>query len=344
MAVGFTVRHADSTVRRLRSSGLLSGKRCGTTPAGVRLRLRSPIELLESVDAARDPPTGGGDPSCEDHACVPEVPARTKGTGAPCTQRVGTKIIDRQSNCHRAQQHSEEQPRTAEESMDSGNLVAVARQTSTPDTDRQRPAARQRSLNRHGESERGFSETPRQLSFLRNRTTGARLLGGPSRTGHHPARDRRRDASSRTGRRRRHARRMRGNGAAKTFLGYGPDHGYVLGTAIARHDYQKRGLDVDADEICQRRGQIRTPAASARSFRRFAVAVLRSVYQVYVDTAVMVGRAGICLRAMEPMSTRMPRGERIRPTAADRSGPRTSSCASRSIDGSVMDRASMAAG
>lgn len=83
-------------------------------------------------------------------------------------------------------------------------------------------------------------------------------------------------------------------GAAETFRGYGPDHGYgFLRDAIARHDYQERGLDVDADEIFVSDGAKSDTGCIGEIFSDDStVAVCDPVYPVYVDTAVMSGRAG----------------------------------------------------
>ncbi|HIT32788.1 MAG TPA: LL-diaminopimelate aminotransferase [Candidatus Enterenecus stercoripullorum] len=78
------------------------------------------------------------------------------------------------------------------------------------------------------------------------------------------------------------------------FHGYGPEQGYdFLRQAIARQDYQARGVQVDPDEIfvsdgaksdCGNMGDIFGPDN--------IVAVCDPVYPVYVDANAMAGRAG----------------------------------------------------
>ena len=82
--------------------------------------------------------------------------------------------------------------------------------------------------------------------------------------------------------------------SAATFHGYGPDQGYAfLRDKIAMYDYNRRGIEVSADEIfisdgaksdTGNIGDILSAAAK--------VAVTDPVYPVYVDTNVMAGRAG----------------------------------------------------
>ena len=82
--------------------------------------------------------------------------------------------------------------------------------------------------------------------------------------------------------------------SAATFHGYGPEQGYAfLRDKIAMYDYNRRGIEVSADEIfisdgaksdTGNIGDILSAAAK--------VAVTDPVYPVYVDTNVMAGRAG----------------------------------------------------
>ncbi|RXI24281.1 MAG: LL-diaminopimelate aminotransferase [Candidatus Amulumruptor caecigallinarius] len=82
--------------------------------------------------------------------------------------------------------------------------------------------------------------------------------------------------------------------SAATFHGYGPEQGYAfLRYKIAMYDYNRRGIEVSADEIfisdgaksdTGNIGDILSAAAK--------VAVTDPVYPVYVDTNVMAGRAG----------------------------------------------------
>ncbi|MFT5303042.1 MAG: LL-diaminopimelate aminotransferase [Mariniblastus sp.] len=79
-----------------------------------------------------------------------------------------------------------------------------------------------------------------------------------------------------------------------TFRGYGPEQGYgFLREAIAKNDYQDRGIDVSADEIFVSDG---SKCDSGNLLDIFGddnvIAVLDPVYPVYVDTNVMAGNTG----------------------------------------------------
>jgi len=83
-------------------------------------------------------------------------------------------------------------------------------------------------------------------------------------------------------------------GARETFRGYGPEQGYdFLREAIARHDYQARGAQVEPDEVFVSDG---SKCDSGNILDIFGtqnrVAVIDPVYPVYVDTNVMAGRTG----------------------------------------------------
>ena len=79
-----------------------------------------------------------------------------------------------------------------------------------------------------------------------------------------------------------------------TFRGYGPEQGYdFLREAIAKHDFQARGADVQPDEVFVSDGA----KCDTGNFQEIfsldcKVAVTDPVYPVYVDTNVMAGRAG----------------------------------------------------
>jgi len=81
---------------------------------------------------------------------------------------------------------------------------------------------------------------------------------------------------------------------AKTFRGYCPEQGYdFLREAIARGDYQKRGVDIRPDEIFVSDGAKSDCANIGDIFALDnKVAVCDPVYPVYVDTNAMAGRAG----------------------------------------------------
>ena len=79
-----------------------------------------------------------------------------------------------------------------------------------------------------------------------------------------------------------------------TFRGYGPEQGYeFLREAIAKNDYQDRGVEVHADEIFVSDG---SKCDSGNLIDIFGsdnrIAVLDPVYPVYVDTNVMAGHTG----------------------------------------------------
>ena len=83
-------------------------------------------------------------------------------------------------------------------------------------------------------------------------------------------------------------------GHRETFRGYGPEQGYAfLREAIAKHDFQSRGVDIEPDEIFVSDG---SKCDSGNLLDIFGtdnrVAVLDPVYPVYVDTNVMAGKTG----------------------------------------------------
>lgn len=83
-------------------------------------------------------------------------------------------------------------------------------------------------------------------------------------------------------------------GEAETFRGYGPEAGYAfLREAIAKHDFQARGVDISADEIFVSDGAKSDTGSIGDIFGiDNVVAVCDPVYPVYVDTNAMAGRAG----------------------------------------------------
>lgn len=80
----------------------------------------------------------------------------------------------------------------------------------------------------------------------------------------------------------------------ETFQGYGPDQGFpFLRDAIARHDYQARGIDVSADEIFISDGSKCDTGNILDIFGSDnTIAITDPVYPVYVDTNVMAGHTG----------------------------------------------------
>ncbi|MDA3925566.1 MAG: LL-diaminopimelate aminotransferase [Kiritimatiellae bacterium] len=84
----------------------------------------------------------------------------------------------------------------------------------------------------------------------------------------------------------------------KTFRGYGPEQGYsFLREAIATNDFQARGADIAADEIFVSDGAKCDSGNIQELFSdKISIAVSDPVYPVYVDTNVMAGRTGKCVR------------------------------------------------
>lgn len=83
-------------------------------------------------------------------------------------------------------------------------------------------------------------------------------------------------------------------GRRESFHGYGPEQGYdFLRNAIAAHDFQARGLQVDADEIFISDG---SKCDTGNILDIFGagnkIAITDPVYPVYVDTNVMAGNTG----------------------------------------------------
>ncbi|MFZ4766982.1 MAG: LL-diaminopimelate aminotransferase, partial [Roseimicrobium sp.] len=83
-------------------------------------------------------------------------------------------------------------------------------------------------------------------------------------------------------------------GVRETFHGYGPEQGYdFLRQAIAKHDYQARGLNVDESEIFISDGSKCDTGNILDIFGAGnTIAITDPVYPVYVDTNVMAGNTG----------------------------------------------------
>lgn len=86
-------------------------------------------------------------------------------------------------------------------------------------------------------------------------------------------------------------------GHKETFHGYGPEQGYpFLREAIAKHDFQERGVEITPDEIFISDGAKSDCGNIGDIFSvDNVVAVCDPVYPVYVDTNAMAGRAGVYL-------------------------------------------------
>lgn len=80
----------------------------------------------------------------------------------------------------------------------------------------------------------------------------------------------------------------------ETFHGYGPEQGYpFLIEAIREHNYTKRGIKIDSDEIFVSDGSKSDTGNIQEIFGLDnKVAITDPVYPVYLDTNVMAGRTG----------------------------------------------------
>ena len=86
--------------------------------------------------------------------------------------------------------------------------------------------------------------------------------------------------------------------SSRTFHGYGPEQGYpFLRETIAKNDFQDRGAEISANEIFVSDGAKCDSGNIQELFSsKISVAVSDPVYPVYVDTNVMAGRTGGCVR------------------------------------------------
>lgn len=84
--------------------------------------------------------------------------------------------------------------------------------------------------------------------------------------------------------------------SAATFKGYGPEQGYdFLRDAIAKHDYQSRGVRISPDEIFVSDGSKCDTGNIQEVFGgNNIIAICDPVYPVYADTTVMSGKTGAC--------------------------------------------------
>lgn len=81
---------------------------------------------------------------------------------------------------------------------------------------------------------------------------------------------------------------------SETFHGYGPEQGYsFLTEKIAEHDYRRRGIKIDPDEIFISDGA-KSDTGNIGDILAVSnkIAVTDPVYPVYIDTNVMAGRGG----------------------------------------------------
>ena len=85
---------------------------------------------------------------------------------------------------------------------------------------------------------------------------------------------------------------------SQTFRGYGPEQGYdFLRQAIAKHDFQARGANINADDIFVSDGAKCDTGNIQELFAQdLRLAIPDPVYPVYVDSNVMAGRSGKYVR------------------------------------------------
>ena len=79
------------------------------------------------------------------------------------------------------------------------------------------------------------------------------------------------------------------------FRGYGPEHGYdFLREAILKNDFLPRGIHLDIDEIFVNDGA-KSDTGNIQELIRWdnSIGVTDPIYPVYIDSNVMIGRAGV---------------------------------------------------
>ena len=84
-------------------------------------------------------------------------------------------------------------------------------------------------------------------------------------------------------------------GTAEGFRGYGPEQGYdFLREAILKNDFLPRGIHLDIDEIFINDGA-KSDTGNIQELIRWdnSIGVTDPIYPVYIDSNVMIGRAGI---------------------------------------------------
>ena len=80
-----------------------------------------------------------------------------------------------------------------------------------------------------------------------------------------------------------------------TFRGYGPEHGYdFLREAIIKNDFLPRGIHLDPNEIFINDGA-KSDTGNIQELVRWdnSIGVTDPLYPVYIDSNVMIGRAGV---------------------------------------------------
>ena len=84
-------------------------------------------------------------------------------------------------------------------------------------------------------------------------------------------------------------------GTAEGFRGYGPEQGYsFLREAILKNDFLSRGIHLDLDEIFVNDGA-KSDTGNIQELVRWdnSIGVTDPIYPVYIDSNVMIGRAGV---------------------------------------------------
>lgn len=82
---------------------------------------------------------------------------------------------------------------------------------------------------------------------------------------------------------------------AEGFHGYGPEHGYdFLREAILKNDFLPRGIHLDIEEIFINDGA-KSDTGNIQELIRWdnSIGVTDPIYPVYIDSNVMIGRAGV---------------------------------------------------
>ena len=82
---------------------------------------------------------------------------------------------------------------------------------------------------------------------------------------------------------------------AQSFRGYGPEQGYdFLREAILKNDFLPRGIHLDIDEIFINDGA-KSDTGNIQELIRWdnSIGVTDPIYPVYIDSNVMIGRAGV---------------------------------------------------
>ena len=83
--------------------------------------------------------------------------------------------------------------------------------------------------------------------------------------------------------------------SSETFRGYGPEQGYkFLRDAIVKNDYLSRGIHIDSSEVFVNDGA-KSDTGNFQELVRWdnSICVTDPIYPVYIDSNVMIGRAGV---------------------------------------------------